>query len=231
MNIIFENLVNCNTITNDMAKNLSEHRKFYGKKMLSEKDLLDSPLELFQKWFDEVEEATGIEEANAMTVCTIGNDGFPKGRVVLLKYFDENGFTFFTNYNSEKGKSIISNPNVSLSFFWPNLERQVIVKGIASKSAEELSDSYFNSRPRMSRLGALVSNQSSPIESRVIIEEKLKQLKEDFEGKDIPRPKYWGGFTIKPLSVEFWQGRESRLHDRILYSLKEHSWKTTRLQP
>jgi len=214
-----------------MAKDLSKHRKFYSKKSLLEKDLLDNPMQLFQQWFEEVEEASGVEEANAMTVSTIGNDGFPKGRVVLLKYFDDNGFTFFTNYNSEKGQSIQNNPNVSLSFFWPNLERQVIIKGIASKSSEELSDTYFNSRPRMSRLGALVSDQSSAIESRTILETNLKQLEEDFKGKDIPRPKHWGGFTIKPISYEFWQGRESRVHDRILYTADDKKWQTTRLQP
>lgn len=214
-----------------MAKDLSEHRKFYNKHILSEKDLFDNPIELFQKWFEEVEKANGVREANAMTISTIGRDGFPKGRVVLLKYFDANGFTFFTNYNSEKGQSILENPNVSLSFFWPNLERQVIIKGVAEKSPEELSDTYFNSRPRMSRLGALVSDQSEPVENRDVLEERLVILKKKYKEKEIPRPKHWGGFTIKPSSMEFWQGRESRLHDRIRYNLEEEEWKTIRLQP
>ena len=214
-----------------MAKDLSNHRKFYNKQTLTESDLLDDPIQLFQKWFEEVEAAAGVEEANAMTVSTIGTDGFPKGRVVLLKYFNENGFTFFTNYNSEKGQSILNNPNVSLSFFWPNLERQVIIKGVASKATGALSDKYFNSRPRMSRLGALVSDQSSPIENRTILEKKLKSLQEEFDEKDIPRPNHWGGFTVTPITFEFWQGRESRLHDRMLYTKENENWKSIRLQP
>jgi len=215
-----------------MEKDLSQHRKFYNKHQLSEKDLPANPLALFKKWFEEVEQAEGLEEANAMTVSTLETDGFPRGRVVLLKYFNETGFTFFTNYASQKGKAIIKNPEVCLSFFWPNLERQVIIKGLAEKTTEKQSDTYFNSRPRLSRLGALVSNQSEPVKERTVLEEKLKDLELKYKGKDIPRPKHWGGFTVKPIEIEFWQGRESRLHDRIRFRLeKKNNWTIDRLQP
>ena len=196
-----------------------------------EKDLEDNPITFFNRWFEEVEAAAGLKEANAMTVSTVGADGFPKGRVVLLKYFDTNGFTFFTNYNSDKGKSIQENDRVSLSFFWPNLERQVIIKGWGSKCSESISDSYFNSRPRMSRLGAIASEQSSSVKNREVLEKRIVELEKTYEGKDIPRPNHWGGFTVKPISIEFWQGRESRLHDRILYTLEDEIWKWIRLQP
>lgn len=214
-----------------MEKDLSSHRKFYNKNELLEKDIYNNPLQLFKDWFEEVEAANGVEEANAMTVSTIGLDGFPRGRVVLLKYFNETGFTFFTNYNSEKGTAIIANPNISLSFFWPNLERQVIIKGTAKKSSNTLSDTYFNSRPRGSRLGALASNQSQMIESRELLEKRLAELKTLYKGKNIPRPEYWGGFTVSPIEIEFWQGRESRLHDRIQYKLIDNKWIINRLQP
>jgi len=215
-----------------MEKDLSQHRKFYNKHKLSEKDLPNNPFELFKKWFEEVEQADGLEEANAMTVSTLDTDGFPRGRVVLLKYFNETGFTFFTNYNSQKGKAIIENPHVCLSFFWPNLERQVIIKGLAEKTTEKQSDAYFNSRPRKSRLGALVSDQSKPVKSRAVLEEKLKDLEQEYKGKDVPRPKHWGGFMVKPIEIEFWQGRESRLHDRMRFKLeKKNTWTIDRLQP
>jgi pyridoxamine 5'-phosphate oxidase len=179
-----------------------------------------------------VEDFGGIEEVNAMTVSTIGLDGFPKSRVVLLKKYSEEGFIFYTNYNSEKGKAITDNPNVCLSFFWHSLERQVIIKGIAEKTPTNISDGYFESRPDGSKLGAIVSNQSEVIPSRALLEEKLKQLELDYQGKEILRPEFWGGFLIKPVEVEFWQGRPNRLHDRIRYQLQDdYSWKTDRLSP
>jgi pyridoxamine 5'-phosphate oxidase len=167
-----------------------------------------------------------------MTVSTIGLDGFPKSRVVLLKKYSEEGFIFYTNYNSEKGKAINNNPNVCLSFFWHSLERQVIIKGIAEKTPTNISDGYFESRPDGSKLGAIVSNQSEVIPSRAILEDKLKQLELDYQDKEIIRPEFWGGFQIKPVEVEFWQGRPNRLHDRIRYQLQEDfSWKKDRLSP
>ncbi len=215
-----------------MEKDLSAHRKFYGKFKLHKKELPKHPITLFTNWFEEVLQETSIKEANAMTVSTIGLDGFPKGRVVLLKYYSKKGFIFFTNYNSEKGKSLLKNPKTSLSFFWPSLERQVIIKGCATKTSKELSDKYFNLRPRASRIGALSSNQSHIISSRTILEKKAIALQKQFKGKDIPRPSFWGGYNIKPYEIEFWQGRESRLHDRIRYKLQDElNWSIERLSP
>ena len=213
-------------------EDLSDYRKSYEKSALLETSIPEDPINLFHKWFHEVEDFGGIDEVNAMTVSTIGLDGFPKSRVVLLKKYSEVGFIFYTNYNSEKGKAITNNPNVCLSFFWHSLERQVIIKGIAEKTPTNISDGYFDSRPDGSKLGAIVSNQSEIIPSRAILEDKLKQLELDYQGKEIMRPEFWGGFLIKPVEVEFWQGRPNRLHDRIRYQLQDDfSWKIDRLSP
>ena len=211
---------------------LSNYRKSYEKSELLESSIPEDPINLFNRWFHEVEDFDGNEEVNAMTVSTIGLDGFPKSRVVLLKKFNEDGFTFYTNYNSEKGRAIANNPKVCLSFFWESLERQVIIKGIAQKTSENNSDGYFESRPDGSKLGAIVSNQSEVVPSREYLDESLKQLEKDFEGKEILRPKHWGGLIVTTLEVEFWQGRPNRLHDRIRYTSKEDfSWKIDRLSP
>lgn len=213
-------------------EDLSNYRKSYEKSELLETNIPEDPINLFNKWFHEVEDFGGVDEVNAMTVSTLGLDGFPKSRVVLLKQLTYEGFIFYTNYNSEKGRAIANNPNVCLSFFWSSLERQVIIKGVAEKIAENLSDGYFDSRPTGSKLGAIVSNQSEIIASRSVLEDSLKQLETDFEGKEIPRPDFWGGFLIRPLVVEFWQGRPNRLHDRIRYQLQEdYFWKIDRLSP
>jgi pyridoxamine 5'-phosphate oxidase len=213
-------------------KDLSGYRKSYDKSELLESDIPEDPINLFNRWFHEVEDIGGNEEVNAMTVATIGLDGFPKSRVVLLKKFNEDGFIFYTNYNSEKGKAIEKNPNVCLSFFWPSMERQVIIKGIAQKTPEAISDNYFDSRPNGSKLGAIVSNQSEIVPSRAFLEENLKQLEMEYEGITIPRPQYWGGFLVVPNEVEFWQGRPNRLHDRIRYTIRQdYTWNINRLSP
>jgi pyridoxamine 5'-phosphate oxidase len=215
-----------------MQKDLSDYRKSYEKSALMEDSISDNPLQLFQTWFYEVEKSDSVDEPNAMTVSTVGLDGFPKSRVVLLKKYTYEGFIFYTNYNSEKGLAIANNPKICISFFWPNLERQVIIKGTAEKLAKNLSDGYFESRPVGSKLGALVSDQSSVIESRTILESKLSQLEKEFSGKEIERPEHWGGYLVRPVSMEFWQGRPNRLHDRIRYTLTDDfDWKMERLAP
>lgn len=215
-----------------MNNDLSNYRKSYERKALLEADVPENPLELFQKWFYEVDKNFPEIETNAMTLSTISLDGFPKGRVVLLKKYTYEGFIFYTNYSSEKGKAILSNNKVCLSFFWHGAEQQIIIKGKAEKITDNLSDGYFESRPRGSQLGAIVSDQSEVIENREFLEEKLKALESEYEGKEIPRPKFWGGFIVKPVEVEFWQGRPNRLHDRIRYQLQEdYSWKIERLSP
>ena len=213
-------------------EDLSHYRKSYEKSELLESNIPEDPINLFNRWFHEVEDFGGNEEVNAMTVSTIGLDGFPRSRVVLLKKFNEEGFIFYTNYNSEKGKAIANNPKICLSFFWHAMERQVIIKGIAHKTSEITSDNYFQSRPEGSKLGAIVSNQSEVVPSRAYLEENLKQIENDYEGIVIPRPTHWGGFLVTPIEVEFWQGRPNRLHDRIRYtSLENFSWKIERLSP
>lgn len=210
---------------------LGNYRKSYEKSELLESEIDANPMMQFQKWFYEVEEFGGIDEVNAMTVSSIGLDGFPKARVVLLKKYDENGFVFYTNYNSEKGKAIQQHPQVCLSFFWPSIERQVIIKGIAKKVPSSVSDNYFHSRPVGSQLGALASPQSEVISSRNFLDEHLKNLEKEFEGKEILRPENWGGFLVEPISMEFWQGRANRLHDRIRYTLNNLDWEIDRLAP
>jgi pyridoxamine 5'-phosphate oxidase len=214
-----------------MEKDLSNYRKVYQKNELTEDTIPESPMELFQKWFSEAEES-GKGEVNAMTISTIGSDHFPKNRVVLLKKFTWEGFIFYSNYTSEKGKSIEANPNICLSFFWQGLERQIIIKGVAEKTSENISDGYFESRPEGSKLGAWASEQSSVVSSRKELETSLQSLKDKYKNKEIPRPSHWGGYLVKPISIEFWQGRPNRLHDRIRFTLQENfDWKIERLAP
>ncbi len=214
-----------------MQDNLHDYRKTYQKGELDVQTVDANPLQQFRTWFYEVQDSGGVDEANAMTLNTLGLDGFPKGRVVLLKKYNEHGFYFYTNYNSEKGQAIQNNPNVSLSFFWPNMERQVLIKGTAQKTSEADSANYFASRPKGSQLGALVSRQSSVVPNREVLENQLKDLEEEYDGKEVPKPDHWGGFVVQPVEFEFWQGRPNRLHDRIRYRLEGLDWKIERLAP
>ena len=215
-----------------MENDLSDYRKSYEKQELLEKNCPNNPTELFQEWFNIADNSNIIDEANAMTISTIGTDGFPKNRIVLLKKFSEEGFIFYSNYNSEKGKAIQKEPNVCLSFFWPGLEQQIIIKGSTEKVSSEVSDTYFNSRPDGSKLGAWASNQSEVVSSKKELEDNLNEVTKKFESKPIVRPEHWGGFVVKPISFEFWQGRPNRMHDRIRYTLqKDFSWKKERLAP
>lgn len=215
-----------------MSHDLSDYRKVYQKQELLESNCPENPIELFRDWFMVADESETVDEANAMTLSSISLDGYPKNRVVLLKKYTWEGFVFYTNYNSDKGKAIAENNNVCLSFFWAGLERQIIIKGKAEKLAENLSDGYFDSRPDGSKLGAWASNQSEVVASREELDNSLKKFEEKFIGEEIPRPKHWGGYLVKPMSVEFWQGRPNRMHDRMLYTLNEDfSWKIERLAP
>lgn len=214
-----------------MKNKLHDYRRLYQKHELLEEEIPQDPFELFQIWIAETETNKEVEEVNTMNLSTVGLDGFPKTRVVLLKEYDTEGFVFYTNYESEKGKSIDRNPKVCLSFFWPTSERQVMVKGIAHKTSKEDSEAYFHSRPRGSQLGALASQQSSVIPSREYLQEKLQLLEQEFTGKDIPKPVYWGGYKVIPSEFEFWQGRPNRLHDRIYFSKEGDAWRMDRLAP
>jgi pyridoxamine 5'-phosphate oxidase len=215
-----------------MEKDLGNYRKSYEKGELLLKNVPENPLELFRDWFIEVDTLFDTEETNAMNISTIGLDGYPRNRVVLLKKYTYEGFIFFTNYNSEKGKAINANPNVCLSFFWQSAERQIIIKGKAEKIPENLSDGYFESRPRGSQLGAMVSTQSDVVLNREELEAGLQALEAQYENKEIERPKHWGGYMVRPVELEFWQGRPNRLHDRIRYQLQEdYNWKIERLAP
>lgn len=214
-----------------MKSKLHNYRKLYQKHQLLEEEIPNNPFELFHYWLQEIEANREVEEVNTMNLSTIGLDGFPATRVVLLKEYDNEGFVFYTNYESDKGKAIAKDPKVCLSFFWPASERQVIIKGLAQKTSVEDSETYFHSRPKGSQLGAWASQQSSVVPSREYLQEKLNLLEEQYSGKEIPKPVYWGGYKVIPSQFEFWQGRPNRLHDRIYFSKEGKEWKIDRLAP
>lgn len=206
-------------------------RKDYVQASLSEDEVGNSPISFFQKWFSEAQNAH-VNEVNAMTLATVDAQSKPHARIVLLKGVNNAGFTFFTNYDSNKGKNISENSHVALVFFWPELERQVRVEGIVKKADEKDSDEYFNSRPEGSRLGAWASPQSQVIANRSVLEQNEIDLARQYEGKTIPRPDHWGGYVIDPQRIEFWQGRASRLHDRICFEKSGQGlWTKFRLAP
>lgn len=199
-------------------------------KDLSEDSVSLDPITQFAIWMSEAIESN-LLEPNAMTLATASKEGIPSARTVLLKGFDERGFVFYTNYESSKAKDLDENPNATLLFLWVEFERQVRITGKVDKVSREESEKYFISRPRESQLGAWASKQSSVIPNREILENKFEEMKERFEGKEIPLPSFWGGYRVIPQRIEFWQGRESRLHDRICYTLDAGKWKIERLSP
>ncbi|MBM3178515.1 MAG: pyridoxamine 5'-phosphate oxidase [Bacteroidetes bacterium] len=212
-------------------KDIAAIRKEYRLRELDESQVHTDPIAQFKGWFEEALQSQ-LPEPNAMHLSTVSADGRPSGRVILLKGLEDGGFSFYTNYQSHKGKELENNAYCCLTFFWPELERQVRIEGQAERLDPKISDQYFSSRPRGSRIGAWASPQSSVIADRKILEERFSAIEKRFEGKDaIERPKQWGGFMVVPHLIEFWQGRESRLHDRIEYHREETGWKIHRLAP
>lgn len=209
---------------------IAEIRREYAREELLEENVEEDPLNQFALWFEQALRSRVIEP-NAMSLATADQGGKPSVRIVLLKGFDGEGFRFFTNYNSRKGRELENNPHASLCFFWPELERQVRIEGQVSKLSREESEEYFSSRPRLSRLGAWASNQSAELASREELEQNFKEVREKFDNQPIPTPDYWGGFLLIPSAIEFWQGREGRMHDRILYNWESDRWKLKRLSP
>lgn len=210
---------------------LSDFRKEYSAKGLHREDLESDPIRVFGRWFQQATEL-GIAEPNAMTLSTLAPDGFPSQRTVLLKAFDQKGFTFFTNYQSRKAQHIEANPRVCLLFPWVTLERQIIIQGIAEKISTAESLKYFITRPRESQIGAWVSNQSEVITSKKILLQKFEEIKSKFHDGEIPLPSFWGGYRVVPITIEFWQGGPGRIHDRFLFSRTNDSeWQIDRLAP
>ena len=213
------------------SKSIADMRITYDLTTLGDRDVLANPIDQFRLWFEEVRE-TNVIEANALTLATVTADGVPQARTLLMKGVEADGVVIYTNYASAKARQIFANPHVCALFYWPSLQRQVRWTGVAEKVSAEESDTYFASRPRGSQIGAWASDQSEPLASSELLRERYAELEREFVDGDVPRPDHWGGFRIKPTSIEFWQGRENRLHDRILYTLHpDGTWSTIRLAP
>jgi len=209
---------------------LADLRKDYSLAGLLEKDLARDPFRQFEKWFQEAE-AAKVTEPNAMILATTARDGRPAARIVLLKQVDGRGFVFYTNYESRKGRELEANARASLLFPWIAIERQVVIEGAVTKVAREESEAYFHSRPRLSQLAAWASQQSSIISGRSVLEESMKTLEKKYAGQEVPLPPQWGGYRVSPETVEFWQGRRNRLHDRLRYRREKDNWVVERLSP
>jgi len=213
-----------------LPHDVADLRKEYTRAGLAESDVAPDPVKQFRRWFDAALDA-GLHEPNAMTVATATPEGRPSARVVLLKGFDGRGFVFYTNYEGRKGRELEENNRAALLFYWGELERQVRIEGTVSRVPKAESDAYYASRPRGSRLGAWASEQSRTVEGRGVLEDRIGDLEAEYEGREVPRPPFWGGYRVEPEVVEFWQGRENRLHDRIVYRREDGGWKIERLQP
>lgn len=213
-----------------MDSKIADLRRNYTKGGLQEEQLPKNPIAFFKQWFDEALKSE-VMEPNAMSLATVTSDNTPNSRMVLLKGIEEKSIQFYTNYNSEKGRELDKNSSAVVTFWWPELERQVRIWGDASKLSDKESSSYFQSRPRESRLGAWASNQSSEIDSRESLKKQFAKVQEKFEGKEIPKPEHWGGYEIEINKIEFWQGRPGRYHDRIFYVKESGAWNSKRLQP
>ena len=209
---------------------LSDMRKDYGIAGLVEKDLEKNPFRQFEKWFQEAE-AAKIVEPNAMTLATVNRDGQPSARTVLLKGCDGRGFVFYSNYESRKGRELEANPRVTLLFPWVPMERQIIIEGTVARVAREEAEAYFHSRPRTSQIAAWASPQSTPVAGRAVLEESYRTVEKKYEGREVPLPPQWGGYRVAPEIIEFWQGRRSRLHDRLRYRREAGEWVVDRLAP
>jgi pyridoxamine 5'-phosphate oxidase len=214
----------------DLRLYINTLRHDFSKQTLDESDVNKSPFLQFEKWFKEAVDAH-VNEPNAMTVATASTSGMPAARILLLRNFNENGFVFYSNYVSRKGEEIAANPQCALLFFWPELERQVRIEGVLEKQTAEESDIYFNTRPRTSKLGAWTSPQSKVVANRKALDDAYEEMSKQNPTDNVPRPPHWGGYVLKPSSIEFWQGRPSRMHDRILYTLADSNWKIERLAP
>lgn len=214
-------------LTKEMIQNL---RQDYRAAELTQKEVNKNPIKQFEKWFSDALEAQ-LYEPNVMTLATVDKSGKPNARIVLLKGFDELGFSFYTNYLSTKGKELKKNPYACLVFFWADLERQIRIEGKVEKLDKETSEAYFHSRPQGSQIGAIASPQSQIISDRTSLEKKVDELTSTYKDKTIPKPAHWGGYIVKPIAIEFWQGRTNRLHDRIKYDLIDGKWQINRLAP
>lgn len=212
------------------TQDLQQLRDEYSKHSLDENEVDLNPLNQFDSWFEEALDAK-IPGPNAMHVATVDSEGKPHVRVILLKGYDKEGFVFYTNLASDKGKEIDSNPNVSLCFFWMELERQVRIDGTATKLPRAVSEEYFRERPYKSQIGALASDQSKVVPNRQFLEDRFNELEEKYPEGEVPMPESWGGYLVKPTAFEFWQGRRSRLHDRVKYELEDSNWSIKRLSP
>lgn len=213
-----------------MAKDISQIRRDYSGQYLNEKEVGNDPVKFFEKWFEEAEKAN-IPDANAFNLSTLGNDGFPDGRIVLLKGVEDGKFVFYTNFNSKKGRDIEDTPKASMTFHYKELDRQIRIQGTVTRHNEAVADEYFLSRPIKSRIGAWISDQSEVIPSRVFLMRKFAEYSLKNVGKQVKRPEFWGGYALSPVRIEFWQGRPSRLHDRIRFRLENGEWRIERLSP